>query len=136
MEYSAEVKRRFAASLAANRELPVDNAVLASGTAEDRTLGVWVRARIAVRSGRIVGAVFDVWGCPDTIAAADLAAEQMQGMRLADFQGLEARRLAQALNIPTEKLGKLLRLEDAAVAAVNEAGEQTEKGIENGCITD
>ena len=60
----------------------------------------------------------------------------MTGVPLADFQGLEVRRLAQELSIPTEKLGKLLRLEDAARAAVAEALNATEKGIENGRITD
>ena len=136
MDYSAEVRRRFAAALSSARELPTSGTELASGAAEDRTLSVWARARIAVSGGRITGAIFDVWGCPDTIAAADLAAERMTGVSLADFQGLEVRRLAQELSIPTEKLGKLLRLEDAARAAVAEALNATEKGIENGRITD
>ena len=72
MNYSVEVCRRFAAALAADRALPSDCDVCGAGTAEDRTLGVWARARIAVSAGFIEKAVFDVWGCPDTIAAADL----------------------------------------------------------------
>jgi hypothetical protein len=77
-----------------------------------------------------------VWGCPDTIAAADLAAERMRDVPLDDFRGLEVRALADELGVPTEKLGKLLRLEDAALAAADAAREELRKGIDNGNITD
>lgn len=136
MDYSVEVRRRFAAALAAERSIPTGSEVSASAEAEDRTLGIWARARIGISDGRIVAAEFDVWGCPDTIAAANLAAERMRGVALADFHGLNSRELAEELGIPTEKLGKLLRLEDAALAAVAVAKERLKKGIDNGNITD
>ncbi len=136
MDYSVEVRRRFAAALARERSFPTDCAISASGEAEDRTLGIWVRARIGVSGARIVAAEFDVWGCPDTIAAAHLAAERMRGAKLDEFQGLAPRTLAEELGIPTEKLGKLLRLEDAALAAAAAAREEVRKGIDNGSITD
>ena len=136
MDYSVEVRRRFAAALAAERSVPPAGALLASAEAEDRSLGVWARARIGVGNGRIVMAEFDVWGCPDTIAAADLAAERMRDVVLEDFRGIEVRALAEELGIPTEKLGKLLRLEDAALAAASAARQKLEKGIDNGNITD
>jgi NifU-like protein involved in Fe-S cluster formation len=125
MDYSVEVQRRFAAALAGGRTAPPEGAISASAEAEDRTLGVWARARIGVTDGTIVTAHFDVWGCPDTIAAADLAAERMRGTLLRDFGGLDVRVLAGELGIPTEKLGKLLRLEDAALAAAAAAREET-----------
>ena len=136
MDYSVEVRRRFTAALDRARSQPPAGALAASAEAEDRTLGVWVRARIGVGDGRIVMAEFDVWGCPDTIAAADLAAERMRDMLLEDFRGLDVRALAEELGIPTEKLGKLLRLEDAALAAADAARKELEKGIDNGNITD
>lgn len=136
MDYSVEVRRRFAAALSAAQAIPASNSIAAFGEAEDRTLGVWVRARISVADGRIVLAGFDVWGCPDTIAAADCAAERMRGVAVNDFRGLEPRALAAELGIATEKLGKLLRLEDAALAAVAAAREQLRKVIDNGGITD
>lgn len=124
MEYSAEVQRRFAAALAGAVAAGETGARQAAGEAEDRSLGVWARARIGVTDGRIVAAAFDVYGCPDTIAAAQLAAEQLRGLRLEAFAGIAARELADTLGIPTEKLGKLLRLEDAARAAVAHALQQ------------
>lgn len=125
MDYSVEVQRRFAAALAGGRTAPPEGAISASAEAEDRTLGVWARARIGVSDGTIVTAEFDVWGCPDTIAAADLAAERMRGTLLRHFDGLDVRALAAELGIPTDKLGKLLRLEDAALAAAEVAREET-----------
>ena len=124
MEYSAEVQQRFEAALNAAESAGADGEIQASGEAEDRSLGVWVRARIGVTDGRIVAAAFDVYGCPDTIAAAQMAAEQLRGVALADFTGLSARELAAGLEIPTEKLGKVLRLEDAVQAAVTQALKQ------------
>ncbi|MBT8422377.1 MAG: iron-sulfur cluster assembly scaffold protein [Gammaproteobacteria bacterium] len=135
MEYSVEVRRRFAAALAVRRCIPAGCEICTSAEAEDRTLGVWARAHIGISNGRIVAAQFDVWGCPDTIAAADLAAERLRGVLLEDFRGLDARAMAQELDVPTQKLGKLLRLEDAALAAAAAAREQIEKGIDNGSIT-
>lgn len=136
MDYSVEVRRRFAATLAAKRSIAAAGGLTASAQAEDRTLAVWVRARIGVCDGRIVAAEFDVWGCPDTIAAANVAAERMRDTVLEDFRGLDPRTLARELGIPTEKLGKLLRLEDAALAATARAREQLKKGIDNGSIND
>ncbi|MGD8322781.1 MAG: iron-sulfur cluster assembly scaffold protein [Gammaproteobacteria bacterium] len=136
MDYSVEVRRRFAAALAAPAQNTLDSEVSASAESEDRALAVWVRARIGVSGERIVSAAFDVWGCPDTIAAATLAAERIRDAALEDFRGLDVHVLAEDLGIPTEKLGKLLRLEDAALAATARAREQLKKGIDNGSITD
>jgi hypothetical protein len=121
MEYSAEVRRRFAAALAAAEVGSRGPVLVVSGEAEDRSLAVWARAVISVRNGRIVAAAFDVYGCPDTIAAADLMAERLRGIEVSEFRGFDAPALARDLGIPTEKLGKVLRLEDAAVAAAEQA---------------
>ena len=126
MDYSAEVRRRFAATMAGADRAgggPPEYA----GEAEDRTLAVWARARIRVVDGRIAAAAFDVYGCPDTLAAAAYAEEQLRGTGLHAFHGLEVRGLAGTLGIPTEKLGKLLRLEDAVLAAVERARQQEDQ---------
>ena len=136
MEYSAEVRRRFAAALAGTGPGGSRDAAQYAGEAEDRSLGVWARARIGVAAGRIVSAEFDVYGCPDTIAAAQLAAQQLSGVGLDDFHGLDAPALSRALGIPTEKLGKVLRLEDAVIAALERAREQGHEESDNGHFTD
>ena len=136
MEYSVEVRRRFAAALAGGGEPAPGGALMAEAEAEDRTLGVWARAHIGVSAGRIVAADFDVWGCPDTIAAAHLTAERLPGQMVEGFTGLDIRSVARELDIPTEKLGKLVRLEEAAAAALDRIRARMEKGIDNGNISD
>lgn len=121
MEYSAEVRRRFAAALTASETVGEGGVRVVSGEAEDRALGVWARAVMRISDGRISAAEFAVYGCPDTIAAAHLAAERLSGVAVAEFSGFDAIGLARELGIPTEKLGKLLRLEDAAIAAAEQA---------------
>ncbi|HMB72187.1 MAG TPA: iron-sulfur cluster assembly scaffold protein, partial [Gammaproteobacteria bacterium] len=108
MDYSAEVRRRFDAALAAAAPAGKTRGLEGIGEAEDRALGVWARARISVLDGRITAAAFDVYGCPDTIAAAGYAAESVCGASVHEFRGLDARALTRALGIPTEKLGKVL----------------------------
>jgi NifU-like protein involved in Fe-S cluster formation len=121
MEYSAEVRRRFAAALTASETVSKGDVQVVCGEAEDRTLAVWARVVMKISNGRILAAEFAVYGCPETIAAAHLAAERLRGIEVAAFSGLDVPRLAQELGLATEKLGKLLRLEDAAIAAAEQA---------------
>jgi NifU-like protein involved in Fe-S cluster formation len=121
MDYSAEVRRRFAAALAASESRGDSEFRVVSGEAEDRSLAVWAKAVLGISNGRIAAAAFEVYGCPDTIAAAHLAAERLRGVEVSRISGIDAQGLARELGIPREKLGKLLRLEDAAIAAAEQA---------------
>src|SRR6185503_18237093 len=96
MEYSLAVERRFAAPKKA-RELPAGSPGLVAGEAEDRTLHVWVRFQLQIVDGVVAAAGFQAFGCPHTLAAASAVAEWLEGR-------------------PVEKLGKLLRIEDAVAA--------------------
>lgn len=61
---------------------------------------------------------FQAYGCPHTIAAADLAAERLTGAdreTLAAFRGLS---LVEALALPADKLAVVLVVEDALKAAL------------------
>ena len=113
MEYSPEVVRRFDAPRGAG-ELPHGTPGLVSGEAFDRSLHVWVRFDLQVTDGVIQTARFQAFGCPHTVAAADLAVEWLLGQPFEAVNKIEAKRLATALDVPVEKLGKLLRIEDAA----------------------
>jgi NifU-like protein involved in Fe-S cluster formation len=112
MEYSPEVVRRFDSTRRAG-ELNVGSAGLVSGEAEDRTLGVWVRFQLQVSDGIVRAARFAAFGCPHTIAAADYATERLEGARVTELRALDARAIQRELGVPVEKLGKLLRIEDA-----------------------
>jgi NifU-like protein involved in Fe-S cluster formation len=115
MEYSRAVQRHFAAPKRA-RELPPDRLGLVVGEAEDRTLQVWVRFQLRIVDGVVAAAGFKAFGCPHTIAAASVVADWLEGRPIEAARTLDVRRVCAELEIPVEKLGKLLRIEDAVAA--------------------
>ncbi len=112
MEYSSAVVVRCAA-LERARELPPGTPGLVSGAAEDRTLHVWVRFQMQVTEGVVRAVAFQAYGCPHTLAAASLVAERLEGQPVAAARELDVRSVCAPLEVPIEKIGKLLRIEDA-----------------------
>jgi NifU-like protein involved in Fe-S cluster formation len=115
MEYTPEVVRRFDSPRRA-AELRAGLPGLVSGEAEDRTLQVWVRFQLQVIDGVVQAARFAAFGCPHTVAAASRAAEWLEGRLAGDVARLDMRAIGRELGVPVEKLGKLLRIEDAVAA--------------------
>ena len=125
MEYSQAVERHFATPVRA-RELPPKARGLVAGEAEDRTLHVWARFELQVVEDVVVAAGFQAFGCPHTIAAASAVAEWLEGRSVAEAQTVDVKALCADLEVPVEKLGKLLRVEDAVAACF--APRRTEEG--------
>lgn len=75
--------------------------------------GAWVRFEARIAEGRIADCTFRAWGCPHTLAAAALVATRMHGQGVDSQAAFDARRLAAELDVPPEKLGRLLVVEDA-----------------------
>lgn len=71
-----------------------------------------VRWHWRVVAGRIAEARYEVRGCPDLIAVAELAAESLEGQPAATAT-VDVAALAARLGTPAGKLGKLLTVEDA-----------------------
>jgi NifU-like protein involved in Fe-S cluster formation len=115
MEYSLAVQRHFAAPKMA-RELPSQGLGLVAGEAEDRTLHVWVRFQLQIVDGVVVAAGFQAFGCPHTVAAASVVADWLEGRAVEAARGLDVKAVCAELEVPVEKLGKLLRIEDAVAA--------------------
>jgi NifU-like protein involved in Fe-S cluster formation len=115
MEYSVAVQRHFVAPKKA-RELPADRLSLVAGEAEDRTLHVWVRFQLQIVDGVVAAASFRVFGCPHTVAAASVVADWLEGRSVEAARALDAKTVCAELEVPIEKLGKLLRIEDAVAA--------------------
>ncbi len=115
MDYSSEVRRRFTRTPGAG---PLDGGAgeRVCGEGEDRSLNVWVRFELEVVEGRVAAARFQAYGCPHTIAAASWAAEWARGRALESLSGFDVRALVERLEVPTEKVGKVLRVEDALQA--------------------
>ena len=115
MEYSSAVERHFAAPRKA-RELPGGSPGLVAGEAEDRTLHVWVRFQLQIVDGVVAAAGFQAFGCPHTLAAASAVAEWLEGRPVEEARTLDVKAVCAELEVPVEKLGKLLRIEDAVAA--------------------
>lgn len=115
MDYDSQVRQRF---LAAHRAGPLNGGIsgLVSGEAEDRTLNVWVRFQVRILYGAIHSVRYNVYGCPHTVAAAEWAAERLEGRPAGAMDELSMRKCLEILSIPVEKLGKLLLMEDALAA--------------------
>ena len=112
MDYSSEVRRRFSAPVRAGDILP-DAGPVFEGTAEDRSLNVWVRFQVRLE-GEVIGQVrFRAYGCPHTLAAAEFVAGQLEGQSIGALSRIEPQVVARELDLPRDKLGKLLRIEDA-----------------------
>jgi len=126
MDYSAEVQRR-ASSPAGAGVLGAGAAGIVSGAGEDRALGAWVRFELRVLEGTVRQACFQAFGCPHTIAAASWVAEHLEGQSSEVLGRPVARELMDVLAVPTEKLGKLLLIEDALAGCAAALNRQLQK---------
>jgi cysteine desulfurase len=73
----------------------------------------WIRFRLAVQDGRVKNALFKAYGCPHTLAVAAWVAERLRGRDRADLAPGTPAEWAERLEVPVEKLGRLLVVEDA-----------------------
>jgi NifU-like protein involved in Fe-S cluster formation len=112
MNYSLEVQQRFRLPPGAG-EFSEGTPGVAASEAADKTLNVWVRVQIEF-AGTVIRTVrFSVFGCPHIVAAASWVAESLHGRDTAALDELDMRDVGRRLDVPLEKLGKLLVLEDA-----------------------
>lgn len=120
-DYSPEVERRF--STLGHAAAP-DDAADALGEAGDRTRGACVQLLVwqappGGEGARLARVRFRAYGCPALLAAADLAAERLEGCPREALGSVDPRSLADALALPPEKLGRVLLVEDAARCCLN-----------------
>jgi NifU-like protein involved in Fe-S cluster formation len=127
MEYGPATARYFEALQRAG-ELPDGLPGLVSGEAEDRTLHIWVRFQLQLQGGIVRLARFQVFGCPHAVAAASKVAEWLEGRSEAEARGLDAGAVCAELEVPVEKRGKLLRIEDAVAACWGHLATGNDKG--------
>ncbi len=120
VRYSARVLDLFARLPGAQALTPGRGTVVSGEvTALDR--GAWVRFEALVDRGRIVECVFRAWGCPHVLAAAAWACAEVRGLAIDAGGAIHAGRLAEALDVPAGKMGRLLVVEDAMHALFAEA---------------
>ncbi len=116
MRYSALTRRYFETAASAGT---LDGAGVRRGTAGSRAQGAWRRfdLRVGPGTGLIEEARFLAYGCPHTIAVAAWVAERAVGGPARAELPEDVQRLRQRFEVPVEKLGRLLVVEDAWRAA-------------------
>ena len=121
MNYSLEVLQRFGLPRA-DEAFPDETQGVVRGEAEDRSLGIWIRFDVQVRDGLIRAVRFRLFGCPHAIAAASLICEWIEDKPARSLSAIDLRAVADSLDLPVEKYGKLLRIEDALLACRRSLG--------------
>lgn len=116
-----QVERLRAISPAASESLiPGDGAggKVVQGEAGSVAEGTWVRFHLRIADGSVKAALFQAYGCPHTLAVTSWLTEQLPGR--ACEQGVPGTPAAwlEALDVPIEKLGRLLTVEDALRAGL------------------
>lgn len=111
-DYCTEVLALFADPVhAGDLEASSGRVLQGEAVALDRT--AWVALSALCRDGRVIQVRWRAWGCPHLLAACELTAAQLEGRSLESLARFSLTELAARLEVPTEKLGRLLVIEDA-----------------------
>ena len=87
------------------------------GAAGNHAQGTWVQFDLHINAGAVAAAKFLAFGCPHTIAVAAWLAEQAVGRPVIGALPESVQALSEHFAVPVEKLGRLLIVEDAWLAA-------------------
>jgi nitrogen fixation NifU-like protein len=110
-DYSQTVADHFAHPR--NAGIPSgDPETLFRGEAGDREQGVQVVFYIRAVECHIEAIGFQAYGCPHTIAACSLATERLGGEPIEALLAISPESLADALDLPIEKMGRMLVVQD------------------------
>jgi NifU-like protein involved in Fe-S cluster formation len=115
VRYSDLTRRHFEAPSGAGT---LQGAGVLRGAAGNRDEGTWVQFDLRLHGGRIEAARFLAFACPHTIAVADWVAGAAVGTRIEPALPETVHQLAQRFEVPIYKLGRLLIVEDAWLAAI------------------
>jgi hypothetical protein len=88
------------------------------GAAGNREQGTWVQFDLRINDGAVSEARFLAFACPHTIAVAAWLAEQAVGGQVKPVLPESVPALRDRFAVPVEKMGRLLIIEDAWLAAV------------------
>jgi NifU-like protein involved in Fe-S cluster formation len=113
-DYSALVIDHFERPRHVGTFEPADDIVAGRAGRRDQGAEFALAARIV--DGRVADTRFEAYGCPHCLAAGSWLAESLIGADRERLQRWSWRDLADALEVPTAKRGRLLILEDAVRA--------------------
>lgn len=113
--YNEAVRRRFANPLHAG-DADARYARVLTGRAAESESGMSVVLAAEMNGGRIARLRFRAFGCPHLVAAAEEACSLLEGQDAQALQRFSATQCLKFLEVPVEKTGRLLLLEDAVQA--------------------
>jgi cysteine desulfurase len=114
----APVVRELFSRLQGAGSLPDSAGTVLRGEAGEPSGEAWVRLHLRVSADTVIEARFQALGCPHTLATASWLVMQLAGRSRAQAQPGSPRAWARTLEVPVEKLGRLLLIEDALHAAL------------------
>ena len=91
------------------------------GVAGSRAQGIWVQFDVQIKAGAVAAAKFLAFACPHTIAVAAWLTEQAVGRAVTPLLPESVQALRDRFAVPVEKMGRLLLIEDAWLAAMHPA---------------
>lgn len=118
--YSARVLDLFT-RLPGSGPLPAGVGIQVTGEAIALDRGAWIRFDARIAEGRVANCVFRAWGCPHSLAAAAWVVREVRARTAADCASIDAAWLTQELDVPAEKMGRMLVVEDALAALLEQA---------------
>jgi len=83
------------------------------GTAGSPAHEAWLRFHLQTEGAIVKAALFQAWGCPHTLAVSAWLTGQLPGRSMTDLVPGTPSAWLEALEVPVEKLGRLLVVEDA-----------------------
>jgi NifU-like protein involved in Fe-S cluster formation len=116
MRYSELTWRHFSAASAAGE---LTGAGVRRGAAGSVAQGTWVQFEVRLAAARIDTVRFRAFGCPHVIAVADWVAQAAVGRAAAAVLPEAVQALRERFDVPVEKLGRLLIVEDAWIATIS-----------------
>ncbi len=111
-EYPGRVAQHFFAPANVGPLSPAPERVFV-GEAGSRARGTWVVFEADIEGGRIVRLAFRAYGCPYVIAACSHATQVLSLQPATALLELSPAALAGELDVPPEKFGSLLIIQDA-----------------------
>ena len=103
------------------RDVAGSTAAIAVGEAGREELGTRVRFTVAMADGCIQSIRFRAYGCPYTLATCEWLARNLEGRRPEASGVGSPLDWARQLEVPAARLGRLLVIEDALLAALTRA---------------
>ena len=116
--YSPLVRAHFESPQNVGHFAPADDVI--AGQAGQRDQGAEFRLSARIAAGAVAAARFETYGCPHCIAAGSYLTGMLIGANRERLEQWSWREIAQALEVPTAKRGRLLLLEDAVRAMAAE----------------